>query len=350
MRGQGRFGTASQLMARRAVLPIFIPHLGCPNACVFCDQRRISGSPVPASGKSAAEILEHFRASGGRGAELAYYGGSFTAIPVPLQEELLEAARPYLADGTLCSIRVSTRPDAVDADAVERLRRSGVETVELGAQSMCDRVLLLSGRGHTARDTVDAVGLLRPAGFRVILQMMTGLPGADHDADVETAEKLLALHPDGVRIYPTVIIRGTALEQMWRDGLYCEHTTEDAVALCAEIVPMFEEAGIPVIRIGLNPTEELSTGAAAGGAYHPALGELVRSEIIFCQVTEKLREQNLPEGAAVVISVPPDRISVTIGQHRKNLLRWQERFPGRSFRVSGKGPYGIFADRKRPNI
>ena len=143
-----------------------------------------------------------------------------------------------------------------------RLRRYGVETVELGAQSMDDEVLRLAGRGHTAEDVVNAAGAVRAAGFHLILQMMTGLPGDSAEKDVETAKKLIALHPDGVRIYPTVIVRDTALYELWRAGRYREHTIEDAVAVCAQLVPLFEEAGVEIIRLGLNPTEELSAGAA----------------------------------------------------------------------------------------
>lgn len=314
-------------MARRCILPIFIPHLGCPNECVFCDQRRISGSPLPASGKTVADTLEKARGGGARGLELAFYGGSFTAIAASRQEELLSAAQPFLADGTIGTIRLSTRPDAIDDTVLERLRRFGVGTVELGAQSMSDRVLLASGRGHTAADTENAARLIKEAGFSLILQMMTGLPGSDRETDIDTARRIIALAPDGARIYPTVIVKNTPLEDLWRAGRYREHTVEDAVAVCADILPLFEAAGIPVIRLGLNPTEELSGGEAVGGAYHPALGELVRSEVLFRRAAALLRE--IPAGADVTILVAPARLSAMIGQHRKNLARLRAlRAPG----------------------
>ena len=319
-------------MARRAVLPLFIPHLGCPNECVFCDQRRISGSPLPVSGKSVSGILDRARSAGNRGLELAFYGGSFTAIPETEQEELLGAAQPFLRDGTVSSLRVSTRPDAVDDAVIVRLRRFGVKTVELGAQSMSDHVLRICRRGHTVQDTIRASEMLRRSDLSLVLQMMTGLPGSDRSTDLETADAIVKLHPDAVRIYPTVIVRGTVLEKMWRSGEYRENTVEDAVKLCAEIVPMFEEAGIPVIRIGLNPTEELSRGEAAGGAYHPAFGELVRSEIMFHRISEKLAV--VPAGAEVIVVVPPKELSITIGQHRQNITRLLERFPVGSLRVT----------------
>ena len=179
------------------------------------------------------------------------------------------AAKTYLDREEINAIRLSTRPDAIDETVLERLHRYGVETVELGAQSMDAQVLRRSARGHTAEDVERASKLIKASGFRLILQMMTGLPGDTAEKDIETARKIIALEPDGVRIYPTVIVRDTALYDMWRAGKYREHTVEDAVSVCAQLVPLFEAAGIPIIRLGLNPTDDLSGGDAAGGAYHP---------------------------------------------------------------------------------
>ena len=304
-------------MARQRIIPIFVPHLGCPNDCVFCNQRRISGSPLPASGADVTRTLENARANHMAGAQLAFYGGSFTAIDPAVQEELLGAAQPFLKDGTISSIRLSTRPDAIDDRVIDRLRAYGVETVELGAQSMDDKVLYEAGRGHTAGETETAAGLLKAAGFSLVLQMMTGLPGADEQSDVETARKIIALRPDGVRIYPTVVVRNTPLEDMWKSGAYREHTVEAAVNVCARILPMMEAAGIPVIRLGLNPTEELSHGGAVAGAYHPALGELVRSEILRRRAAELL--QGVPEGSFVTLGVASGRVSAMTGQKRRNV-------------------------------
>ena len=318
-------------MAKRRILPIFIPHLGCPNECVFCDQRRISGSPLPVSAADVAGELRAAREAGLRGMEIAFYGGSFTAVAPELQEALLDVVQPALEDGTVSSIRLSTRPDAIDDEVIERLRRYGVSTVELGAQSMCDEVLEASGRGHTAEDTVRASKLLKQAGFTLILQMMTGLPGADRERDILTARRLIGLAPDGVRIYPAVILRDTPLFDLWRAGAYAEHTVEDAVSLCAELLPLFQAAGIPVIRLGLNPSEELSGGGAAGGAYHPAFGQLVRSELMRREA-EALLDQ-VPPGASVTLSVAPGRVSDMTGQHRRNLTELTARFGLASLRV-----------------
>lgn len=309
------------MSARESIIPVFVPHLGCPNDCVFCNQRRISGSLSPARPEDVANAIE--RAGEGT-SQLAFYGGSFTAIPASEQKALLEAAQPYLESGRISSIRLSTRPDAIDGEVLMRLRRYGVETVELGAQSMDDRVLALSGRGHTSDDVAQASRQVKAAGFRLILQMMTGLPGSDDETDVESARRIAALEPDGVRVYPTVIVRDTTLCDLWRTGRYEEHTVEDAVRVCARIIPVFEKAGIPVIRLGLNPTDELTGGDALGGAYHPALGELVKARIRRGELEALL--EGIPAGADVTVEVPRRLLSQYTGQHGANRDYLREKY------------------------
>ena len=307
------------MSARECVIPVFVPHLGCRHECVFCNQRRISGSEKAATAATVKQAIEQSAALPRSGAkrQLAFYGGSFTAIEPERQEELLGAAAEAIGKGEIDAIRLSTRPDAIDETVLARLKRFGVETVELGAQSMDGEVLRLSGRGHTAEDVVRSSEAVKAAGFRLILQMMTGLPGDSAEKDIETAKKLIALRPDAVRIYPTVIVRDTALYDLWRAGEYREHTVEDAVAVCAQLMPLFEEANIPVIRLGLNPTEELSQGAAVAGAYHPALGELVRSRILL----EKARAllAGTEPGSRVTLGVNAAELSQMIGQKRQNV-------------------------------
>ena len=314
------------MSARAQILPVFVPHLGCPHACVFCNQRRISGAQSPARPEDVKNLTAQsaaFLPTGGK-RQLAFYGGSFTAIPEKEQEALLSAAKEALDRGEIDAIRLSTRPDAIDDAVLARLHRYGVGTVELGAQSMDDGVLRLSGRGHTAADVERASALVRAAGFELILQMMTGLPGSDDEKDVETARRLIALKPDGVRVYPTVIVKDTPLYDMWRSGAYREHTVEDAVRVCAVIVPLFEAAQIPIIRLGLNPTEELSGGAAVAGAYHPALGELVKSRILLDRARTLL--QGAAPGSRVTLTVGRGKTSQMTGQKRENLRRLTEEF------------------------
>lgn len=322
------------MRAKRNIIPVFVPHLGCPNNCVFCNQRKISGSVQPANAetvKSAVtEALE--RIPDKSNIQLAFYGGSFTAIPLQEQNELLDAALPFLHEGTISSLRLSTRPDAIDESTLIRLRERGVKTIELGAQSMCDEVLEASGRGHEARQTAQAAKLIKKFGFELILQMMTGLPGDSKQRSIETARQIIALKPDGVRIYPTVIIENTPLYDMWKAGLYPEHTVQEAVETCAEILPMFEEAGIPVIRLGLNPTEELTGGAAAGGAYHPAFGELVKSRI-FLERARALLKSGV-HGENVILKVNKADVSAMTGQKRANITALCQEFSLKSLKVS----------------
>lgn len=316
---------------RRRIIPLFVPHLGCPNDCVFCNQRKISGSITPADGETVRLTIESAREYTHAGAELAFYGGSFTAIPEEQQLELLEAARPYMEEGFIEEIRVSTRPDKIDTAALALLREYGVKTIELGSQSMDDKVLRMSGRGHTAEDTRRAAALIKASGFKLMLQMMTGLPGSGFETDIMTARELIKLRPDGVRIYPTVIIRDTALYELWQAGKYREHTVEDAVCVCAEIVKEFDAAGIPVIRLGLNPTDDLSAGEAAGGAYHPALGELVYSRIYLQKAEKLIAERNCSD--TVTLGVHPSRVSLMTGQKRQNIEKLREKFGLTKIRV-----------------
>ena len=321
------------MSARECVIPVFVPHWGCPHRCVFCDQKRISGRNEPTTAETVRKATKKGAALSRNGTkrQLAFYGGSFTAIPEEEQEKLLSVAAEAIARGEIDAVRLSTRPDAIDESVLERLRRYGVETVELGAQSMDDEVLLLSGRGHRAEDVERAAKAVKAAGLRLVLQMMTGLPGSDDEKDTQTARRLIALRPNGLRIYPTVIVRGTELWEMWRRGEYREHTVEDAVRVCAKIVPLAEAAGIPIIRLGLNPTEELSGGEAAGGAYHPALGELVRSRVYLGEARAILGDFRAKK--VVRLGVSPGATSQMIGQHRENLRALQEEFSIGEIRV-----------------
>lgn len=321
------------MTARNSIIPVFVPHLGCPNDCVFCNQRRISGHTEPATAQTVKTAIENAAALFPKGTkrQLAFYGGSFTAIPTVEQVALFEAAKPYLDDGTISSIRLSTRPDAIDAETLARLKKYSVQTVELGAQSLCDNVLWLSNRGHTAKEVEEAARMVKQAGFELILQMMTGLPGDTDESCVETAKRIIALHPDGVRIYPTVIVRDTELYDMWKAGTYKEHTVSDAVRVCAKITKLFDEAGIPIIRMGLNPTEDLSGGDAVGGAYHPALGELVRSRMMLDKAVELL--DGIEPDKRVILGVNKSDVSKMIGQHRCNAEALKTQFKLKSIKI-----------------
>ncbi len=310
------------MRARRSIIPVFVPHLGCPRNCVFCNQRSIASPHEPTAEEVSLEI-ESALARSGDGAELAFYGGSFTAIEREKRLAYLGAAQPFLRDGRLSAIRVSTRPDAIDAEIMDELHRCGVETVELGAQSTDDRVLELSERGHTREDIARASELLRRDGFTLGLQMMIGLPGERPDGHIATAHDLVRFGADFVRVYPTVVVKNTALEDMWRAGLYTALTPEQAAELSADVLEIFEEAGVPVIRLGLNPTEELR-GEVAAGAYHPALGDMARGVLMRRRAEQVLPPYRHAKEAALFVA--RGRISTMTGQHRRNLELLEKEF------------------------
>ena len=303
-----------------ANIAVFVPHRGCPQRCSFCNQRVISGTaaqPTAADVDLACERAQK-GVHPGDTVQLAFFGGSFTAIPRGEMLELLAAAKPYVDSGFLSGgVRVSTRPDAVDDEVLTLLKAYGVRAVELGAQSMDDRVLSLNRRGHTAADVVAASHLILSHGLELGLQMMTGLYGSTEKDSVETARRLIALHPATVRIYPTVVLRGTRLEQLYQSGEYRPPAWEQTVPLCSELLELFETNGVRVIRLGLHAQEDVERQMVAG-AYHPALRELCQSEIYYRKALERLK--NKPSGEYRLI-VPPAAVSQMTGQKKNNLLR-----------------------------
>ena len=309
-------------MAR--ILPLFVPHAGCPCQCVFCNQRAIAREK-PLTGPQAAALLqEGLDKFGGQTAQAAFYGGSFTAIPWENQKELLSVVQSFLQTGAIESIRISTRPDAINEEILERLWSYGVRTIELGAQSMSDRVLALAKRGHTAAHTAGAAGQIRLKGFQLILQLMAGLPGDDRAGFVQSVKKVVALQPNGVRLYPVAVLPETELAEQYAAGNYTPLTPEQAADWCADALEQLIPAGIPVIRLGLNPTEELGRQVIAG-AYHPALGELCYGEWFYRQMCKLLRERE-EISDSVTFAVHPSDISKAVGQNRRNIRRLQEVF------------------------
>ncbi len=314
---------------------LFVPHAGCPHRCSFCDQRAIAGTGerlTPDKVEAACLQAESRITLPGRQAELAFFGGSFTALPKKEMCALLDAALPFVRRGVFRGIRLSTRPDCVDEGILAALAGRSVTAVELGAQSMDDAVLVQNGRGHTAADVERAAGLIRARGLSLGLQMMTGLPGSTPDTDRETAARLAALRPDTMRIYPTVALRGTPLDGMVRSGAYIPPTLEETVALCAELLLFFEEErDIPVIRLGLHASPDLEQNRVAG-PWHPAFRELCEGRIYRDRAASLLRECGIPPGP-VRLLVHPRALSAMIGQRRGNVVWFRER----GYRVEVEG-------------
>ena len=300
-------------MDKYKLVPIFVPHLGCPNDCVFCNQRQISGQMKQTSIEEVYKILEKAKEQMGDVLEVAFYGGSFTAICESLQNELLDVALKFTQ-----RIRVSTRPDAINRDILTRLKSKGVKIIELGAQSMCDDILIHSKRGHTALDTKTASKLIKEFGFTLGLQTMVGMPFDTYDNLIYTTNEICKLEPDFVRIYPIVVLKDTELYNMYKNGEYTPLSIDDAVDLCADTLEIYRKNKIKVIRIGLNPSEDLSSDEELTGAYHPALGQMVSSKIYFNKMVKLI--ENYKEHD-VTFGVNKSEISTAIGQKRINAIK-----------------------------
>ncbi len=302
---------------------LFVPHEGCPNQCSFCNQRAISGhreQVTPEDVRRAAQIALNNPES--RGGEIAFFGGSFTAIKRETMLSLLSAAYKFIKNGSFKGIRVSTRPDAIDDEICAILKHYGVTAVELGAQSLDDNVLTLNRRGHTAEDIVKATACLKRHGFETGLQMMTGLYGSSDKDSIETAQKIIALKPDTVRIYPTVVLENTCLAELYRQGEYAPQSVESAAELCAMLLEMFETAGIRVIRTGLHSGGDVE-GEFIAGAYHPAFKEICESKIYLKKALEFIKNNNIPTGK-IEIRVNPKSVSQMTGQKRSNISTLKE--------------------------
>ena len=310
------------------IIPFFIPHAGCPHQCVFCDQKKITGQHKPLDvtrlPQKINEYLKNDRSD--YPAQIAFYGGSFTALLQDTQKSYLEAVSPFILSGQIKSIRLSTRPDCISREVLDLLNEYHVETIELGAQSMDDRVLTLSGRGHTEADTVNAVTLLKEYSFTVGLQLMPGLPGDSAHGFLNTVNKAIALKPDFVRLYPTLVIKDTPLEELYHAGRYAPLSFDEAVSLCRDALTRFEQKGIEVIRIGLQPTEELlKPGTIVAGPYHPSFRQHVESSLFLDKMRAVLTGKVFLEHRAVILVNPSD-ISASIGQQRFNIGMLKKEF------------------------
>lgn len=344
------------------IIPFFVPHEGCPHDCVFCNQKAITGSlrgrepngecrdtvidgPTEQAEKEnissqVADKIKTYLATmpqepekpghpaQGIRVEVAFYGGSFTGITRNRQAEYLEPAKAALEAGMIHGIRISTRPDYIDSQTLEFLASHGVSTIELGVQSMDPEVLKAANRGHSRNDVIEAVGLIRTSDtqtFTLGLQMMVGLPGDTPEKSLATARDLAGLKPDFVRIYPTLIIEGTALERMYQLRAYQPPQLEEAVETCAQILKLFLAAGIPVIRIGLQPSEEIREGASVvAGPFHPAFRELVEGRLAREKMAAMLGK--LPDSREITFLAAPRDISMVLGPGRSNVAWLEQKF------------------------
>ena len=302
---------------------LFVPDEGCPHRCSFCNQKTISGktkrlelADIDSAVKTALESADCNKG------EIAFFGGSFTAIDKAYMISLLERAKMYIDKGLFAGIRISTRPDCINEEILGILKLYGVTSIELGCQSMDDRVLEMNNRGHSAEDVVKSAKLIKEYGFEFGVQMMTGLYGDNDEAAIETAKKLIALSPDTARIYPTVVLENTELERLYKSGQYKPQTIDEAAELCSELLLMFHQADIRVIRVGLHSGGNVEDGYVAG-AYHPAFREICESRIYLKKVLGEINRQGIRKGE-ITVTVGSSYVSMMSGHKKSNTEKLRE--------------------------
>ena len=316
---------------RQYVIPIFVPHLGCPNDCIFCNQKSISGQTKQVTKDDVKETIESYLKSFKEDdayKEVAFFGGSFTGIDEKIQEELLQAAYEYIENKQIDGIRISTRPDYIDKQTLKRLKKYKVKTIELGVQSTNDYILKKAARGHTFEDVKKASKLIRLYGFNLGHQMMVGLPESTRLDELNTAKELIKLKPKMVRIYPVLVIKNTKLEKQFEQGEYEPITINQAVECCKELVYLFNKKKIDVIRIGLQNTDMITEpntkdSEVVAGPYHPAFGQLVESSIWYDSIVDKIKKFNV-KVKEVEIRVNPSDVNNAVGHKKENITKLKD--------------------------
>lgn len=322
------------------IIPVFIPHQGCPHKCVFCNQQAITGFrqslPMTADGfRRHVQTFLNYKRKKRNIVEIAFFGGNFLGMPPDRINSMLSEARAFVESGQVDGIRFSTRPDTIDEKRLEGLRPFPVTTVELGAQSMDDGVLSASQRGHTSADTERGVFCLKTYGFQIGLQMMVGLPGDNGDSSIQTAEKLARLGPDYIRIYPTIVLSGSRLGDWYKNGHYTPWSIEKSIHIVKKIYYIFKNHNIRVIRMGLQASEDLNQGdEILAGPYHPSFGHLVLSSL-FLDKAQKALANRKRISAHALIRVHPRNISRAQGLNKSNIAWLKNRFALRSLDVVG---------------
>lgn len=320
-------------MKTHAIIPIFIPHLGCPNDCVFCNQKKITARARALSREDMTVMIDRYLETiGGRGietVEIAFYGGSFTGIPMEQQQEYLSAAKGYKDQGLINKIHLSTRPDYINDEILTNLKEYGADIIELGVQSFDEEVLRLSNRGHDRETVFKASRLIKDYGFELGLQLMIGLPGDTYEKSVRSAEEAAKIGPSIARLYPTVIIRDTELYEMYRRGKYRPFSMEEAIRTTKDMYLILTGAGVNVIRVGLKSTDLINENGEIAGGYHPAFRQLVESEIAKEQMESQLSQLSQLPSAETEIAFysSPASLSNMIGNRRANRIYFEKKYP-----------------------
>jgi radical SAM enzyme (TIGR01210 family) len=315
---------------RPFIIPIFLPHAGCPHQCIFCNQTSITGAQRDTVSPEKVERQIHeflkFKRNDRRPVQVAFYGGNFLGLEKEYIKRLLNVSTKFVKNKEIDAIRFSTRPDTIDHDRIEIIKNYPVTTVEIGVQSMNDRVLAMAKRGHSASDTQRAVALLKDRQYQIGLQMMVGLPEEDEAGSLSTAYRIGELEPDFVRIYPTIVLKNSLLARWYENGTYRPWSLERSIAHVKTLYLFFKKKNVPVIRMGLQASEDLDSGAAVlAGPYHPAFGHMVHSEIFLDMATELMEHKSVSQDT-VTINVHPKSISKMRGMKNSNMETLKRRF------------------------
>lgn len=321
------------------IIPIFVPHIGCPHDCIFCNQRKIAQNKANFDTHSIRDTIDSYLSTipeTNEKLEIAFFGGSFTGIDMDNQRELLGIAYDYKKRGLINRIRLSTRPDYIDNIRLDLLKQYYVDIIELGVQSMCPEVLQNSYRGHSDTDVLNASKLIRRYGFTLGLQMMVGLPGSDYEKEIFTAQQLINLKPSIVRIYPTLVIKETFLEKKYKDGTYTPLSLDEAIRICVDLLMLFNYNDINVIRIGLQPTDNIAENKdVIAGPFHPAFRQLVEGRI-YREYLEVFFS-NFPKiNKTIQVYINKKEISNFVGQRSSNLIYLEEKFRIEKVKIVGE--------------
>ncbi|HBF4285860.1 elongator complex protein 3 [Clostridioides difficile] len=312
---------------KKRIIPIFVPHKGCPHDCIFCNQKKITGVSTDVTSEDARNIIEECLETIDKDAdvEIAFFGGSFTAIDIDIQKSLLSVAKEYVEKGLVKDIRMSTRPDCIDEDILSMLKEYKTSIIELGVQSLDEKVLLDSIRGHQSEIVYKSSKMIKNSGIKLGLQMMIGLPADTEEKCIFTAKKFVELKPDCVRVYPTLVVKDTGLEKLMEQNKYNPFTLEESVNIVKKVLVLFYINNINVIRVGLQATDDIQIGKAVlAGPYHPAFRELVEADMIKDYLEFViLQNKNIKQ---MLVKANKKNISKIIGNKKTNVKYMEEKF------------------------
>lgn len=320
-------------MKKHAIIPVFIPHRGCPNDCIFCNQKIITARTADITPADVRDLIERYLPTlsdrGLEEIEVAFFGGSFTGIPLEDQSAFLEVAFEYKKAGLIDKIHLSTRPDYIDERILDNLQKYAADVIELGVQSFSPEVLEICRRGHTADDVYRACSLIREYGFTLGIQLMTGLPGDTRERAIASAEAAVSLHPELARLYPTVVLPDTELAEMCRKKKFIPLTEAESVEITSEMYKILDAAGIKILRVGLKSTDLVTPDTDMGGSYHPAYRQLVEGLIALQQMEKLLQNAGADDAGTLLFFSNEHSFSSMIGHKACNRKTLEKRYPGK---------------------